>query len=166
MLVCIGVDLGLSGAIAAIGPDPGTAHVADLPTIPTDGGKRLDTRGILELIRQWWPAKGTAMLVFEDVRARMQGNGGRAFNSMRSQTSLIESRGILLATCDVLRLSPVLVQPASWKRKYGLIGAEKDASRQTALRLFPKMEPALKRKADHNRAEALLLAHYLYSAEL
>jgi crossover junction endodeoxyribonuclease RuvC len=62
----------------------------------------------------------------------------------------------VLAACDV----PVhLVTPSVWKRGMGLIGADKEASRALALRLFPQVT-GLDRKMDHGRAEALLMGHW------
>ena len=49
--------------------------------------------------------------------------------------------------------------PSVWKRRYGLLGRPKDASRTRALELFPAAAGWLTRKLDHGRAEALLLAH-------
>lgn len=52
--------------------------------------------------------------------------------------------------------------PAVWKRRLGLSGKDKEASRLRALKLFPHCKDIL-RKRDHNRAEALLIAHFTRS---
>ncbi|KAL9268539.1 Holliday junction resolvase MOC1, chloroplastic-like protein, partial [Drosera capensis] len=39
-------------------------------------------------------------------------------------------------------------------------GTSKDESRKLASALFPSLSPMLKRKKDHGRAEALLIAAY------
>ncbi len=44
-----------------------------------------------------------------------------------------------------------------WKRLQGLVKKDKEAARLKAQRLFPWA--SLKRKKDHNRAEALLIAY-------
>lgn len=51
-------------------------------------------------------------------------------------------------------------RPNEWKQAMGLAGKDKEAARQKALKLFPSCE-GIKRKKDHNRAEALLLALYV-----
>jgi crossover junction endodeoxyribonuclease RuvC len=51
-----------------------------------------------------------------------------------------------------------LVTPGVWKRHAGLIGKEKDASRELAARLYP--QATLNLKKHHGRADALLLARY------
>jgi hypothetical protein len=52
------------------------------------------------------------------------------------------------------------VAPALWKRALRLRGQDKEGSRQYALNLFPHAHHLLKRKADHNRAEAALLGYF------
>jgi len=50
------------------------------------------------------------------------------------------------------------VAPGVWKRHFGLLKKPKDASRLMALERFPNCANELKRKRDHGRAEALLIA--------
>ncbi|WP_449369534.1 hypothetical protein [Thiomonas sp.] len=65
--------------------------------------------------------------------------------------------------CTVMACSPYSKQPGRWRPR-AMRGAalalspDKEAARAMATRLFPAID--LLRKADHNRAEALLLAHY------
>lgn len=51
------------------------------------------------------------------------------------------------------------VHSTRWK-KFFRLGADKEASRALATRLYPSAAPLLSRKKDHGRAEALLLAHW------
>jgi len=51
-------------------------------------------------------------------------------------------------------------RPNEWKQKMGLAGKDKEVARQKALKLFPRCGD-IKRKKDHNRAEAILLALYV-----
>lgn len=52
----------------------------------------------------------------------------------------------------------IRVFPQAWKKHMGLIGKDKDASRLLAQQWFP--DAPLKRKKDHGRSEALLIAKY------
>jgi len=54
------------------------------------------------------------------------------------------------------------VTPAKWKKHFGL-SSEKEQSRAMASKMFP--EAALHLKKHHDRAEALLLARYLWEIE-
>lgn len=51
-----------------------------------------------------------------------------------------------------------LVTPQQWKRHHGLLGADKDAARAVASRMFPGA--SLARTRDVGRADALLIAAY------
>jgi hypothetical protein len=63
--------------------------------------------------------------------------------------------GIWLGVLAALALPYTRVRPAIWKRALGL-GKDKEQARLRAMQLFPQAD--LRRKRDHGRAEALLLA--------
>lgn len=52
------------------------------------------------------------------------------------------------------------VQPAVWKRRAGLIGASKSASRHLATATWPDHAPAFRKARDDGRAEAALIARH------
>ena len=159
-MIAWGIDIGLTGALSRI-DRRGDAVVLDMP-VKADGtkGNRIDGRELYKLIRQHTPAGEPLVIVFEDVRPRPTGNGGQQGNTIHSQGSLMRTRGAIEAVLDVLGVRAEVVQPQTWKRWFGLLRADKDASRQRALVLYPAAAHMLARKKDHNRAEALLLAHY------
>jgi len=158
--IALAIDIGLTGALAAV-DSFGTARVIDLPTVPDGKSRRLCGRALLAAIRQFVPPGEPALLVFEDVRPRPMGNGGTHGNTMHSQGSLMRSRGIVEAVADIAKLTVSTVQPATWKRHFGLLRTEKGASLERARVLYPTLAGELKRVKDHNRAEAVLLAHWL-----
>lgn len=187
-MITIGIDIGLNGAIAAVDAK-GAAVVRDIPTKPEGkprqsvnrktGKKsqkqpyRIDGRALLKILREFVPIGEPALIVFEDVRARSTGNGGEATNSMGSQGSMMQSKGVVQGVVDITNLGSDAVQPQSWKRHYGLLlkrqDGEKDseferrkksASMDKARALFPMIAHDLARVKDHNRAEALLIARY------
>lgn len=162
-MILIGIDIGLSGAVAFIDSAGGACAIEDMPTVPDGERQRLDGRGLADILHRHWPAGEKALAVFEDVRPRPQTNGGARGNTMYSQGSLMRSRGTVEAVLDVVagdRLRAVVIQPQAWKRFYGLIGEQKGGSREKALALYPAAQPQLRRVKDHNRAEALLIAHF------
>ena len=159
-MIALAIDIGLTGALAAV-DSFGKAQVVDLQTVPDGKTRRLCGRQLIVAIRSLVPAGEPALLVFEDVRPRPMGNGGAHGNSMHSQASLMRSRGIVEAVADIARIEVSTVQPATWKRHFGLLKQEKGASREKALALYPALAAELKRVKDHNRAEAVLLAHWL-----
>lgn len=155
-MVLLGIDPGVSGAVAAIGP--AGACVADMPTLSTPSTgrtqRKIDPRGLADLLRRMVPADQTCLVVLEDVHAMPGGKSGSAAN-----TSLMHSKGVIEGVLGVMRLDMQLVSSQRWKGLYGL-KSDKTASLDTACRLYPSMAGHLKRQLDHNRAEALLLAHY------
>ena len=54
------------------------------------------------------------------------------------------------------------VRPAKWKKYFGLINAEKDASRTKAIEMFPYFSSQLSKKKDSNKADAILIASFYY----
>lgn len=67
--------------------------------------------------------------------------------------------GAWQALCSIVTPDYEIVSPRKWKKALGLT-SDKEESRKLAIKLYPGMEEQLSRKKDHNRAEALLLAHY------
>ena len=79
-------------------------------------------------------------------------------NAVQTQGSLMRTLGAIEAVVECLRWRVVPIEPQTWKRWYG-IGADKGKALEAARKLYPAC-PDLARAKDHNRAEALLLAHY------
>lgn len=155
-MIVIAVDIGVTGAISAIKPG-GAAEVHDLPTLAVAGKRmvrrRIDARGLAEMVRRLVPAGEVAIGVIEDIHMR-PGNGGAA------TASLSHSRGVVEAVLELARVGVNVVSPATWKRHMGLLGEDKAASLDLARGLYPCTAHMLTRAKDHNRAEAILLAHY------
>lgn len=158
-MIAIGIDIGLTGAVGAV-DHRGLACVQDIPTVTDPDGKRIDGRALLELLRRLASPAEPCTVVFEDVRPRPLGNAGRHGNTMHSQGSLMRSRGIVEAVLDISRMRFQVVQPQTWKRHFNLLKSEKGDSLQMARTLYPSAAKDLARVKDHNRAEALLIAHW------
>lgn len=156
-MILIAFDVGLTGAIAAI--DHRSAQVVDIPIVEDENGKRIQGRLLITLLRQFIPPGEPFMAVMEDIRVRP--TAGRMM-SHKIETSLVRCRGVIEAVLDIAGCPSVLyVNPSVWKRAMGLLKAEKGQSLEIARRLFPGQAHNLLRQMDHNRAESLLLAHYV-----
>ncbi len=154
-MIVLGIDIGLTGALAAV-DSHGTCSVADLP-LKADKS-RICGRQLLDLMRSFVAPGEIALLVTEDVQPRPQGNANRHGNTMFSQGSMMQSKGIVLAVNDIAKLELQLVHPQTWKKFYGLIGQDKSESMAKARLLYPEAD--LRLVKHHNRAEALLMAHF------
>lgn len=167
MVIHLGIDIGLTGAICALGPD--SLQLEDMPTTPK--GDAIDAFALAQLIRRLVPATEACQAVIEDVRPRPMGNANAHGNSMHSQGSLMRSRGAVEATLQILRIPTIVVQPQTWKREFGLLRkpgldgkrepVDKDAARLFAIGLWPHLGASgLHLKKHHNRADAALLARF------
>ena len=157
-MIVIGIDIGVTGAVAALDAH-GAPMIEDIPTLTIPGKRmvrrRVDPRGLAQILRRMVEPGATATVIFEDVHAFP---GVR--NSPQSQGSLMHSRGMVEAVVELARFTIHAVQPSTWKRFVGLIGEDKRQACKVAATLYPTAAPMLERVADHNRADALLLAHY------
>ncbi|NJM47942.1 MAG: hypothetical protein HC860_18685 [Alkalinema sp. RU_4_3] len=149
-MIFIGIDPGLSGAIVAILPNGIEFH--DMPILEVRKKTHLDYANLAHILRCY--SCGDVMAAIELVGA-MPGQG------VSSMFKFGQCYGAALATLASMQIPYQTVTPPVWKRAYRLVGCEKDESRSRALELFPTCVDSLKRKKDHGRADALLLAEYL-----
>lgn len=152
-MLIVGIDPGITGAIAAVTPSGRLEWWNDMPI--RDSGKRarkaheIDGAELARLLRPHVP--DIAEVWIEEVSA-MPGQG------VSSMFGLGDSRGCIRGVCEALGLSVQRVHPARWKKHYGL-DSHKEASLAAATRLYPTVG-AFSRKRDHGRAEAVLVALY------
>jgi len=142
-MVYIGIDPGASGAIAFIYSD-GSLEVFDY----------VDGRALGALASFTVAADSKA--VIEKVAA-MPGQG------VSSTFKFGMNFGVWIGRLEALKIPFDYVTPQRWKKvMFDSMprGNVKDMALDRARRLFPDMAGFLKRKKDHSRAEALLLAEY------
>ena len=97
--------------------------------------------------------KKEIIVVIEQVSA-MPGQG------VTSMFNFGQSFGVLKGICSAMQLSMYFVRPAKWKKYYGLIKTEKDASRTKVIEIFPYISSKLSKKKDSNKADAILIADF------
>ena len=149
-MTTIGIDPGISGALAWIRYGK-VLKVEDMPTIPKSTGKGLqvDANGLSTLLA----GNGSCHVFVEAVHA-MPGQGVTSMFSFGKSAGIIE--GILAA----YEIPYSLITPQKWKKRFGLTGKDKDASRGLCLREHPEIADRLTRKKDNGRADAILIAKY------
>ena len=166
-MVVVSIDPGLTGA-CAVQDHNGLRAVFDLPTMPIPGvgpsamvKTKIDAKALCELLRQHIPAGETARAVIEAV-----GTMGGKNNAIQTQGSLLRSLGAIEAVIECCRIPLEYAHPQTWKRAFGLIDSKLSASQakakamDCARRLYPACRD-IARVKDHNRAEAILLGHYV-----
>lgn len=140
----LGLDPGLSGAIAWIDRDGGHRfyNAIDMPVM--DG--RVNAAELSWHIEDLRPAYA----VVEQVGS-MPGQG------VASTFKFGMSYGIALGVLGAMEIPIVHVRPARWK-KFFSIGSDKEKGRALAIDTWPEASTFFSRKKDHGRAEAALLA--------
>ena len=99
--------------------------------------------------------KQNLRVIIEQVSA-MPGQG------VTSMFNFGQSFGILKGICSAMQLPMYFIRPAKWKKYFGLIKSEKDASRTKAIEMFPYFSSQLSKKKDSNKADAILIASFYY----
>lgn len=166
-MIVLGIDPGLSGACAVIDHN-GLRAVFDLPTMPIPGvgpkaliQNKIDGRSLRSLLlKHVPPGEVVGHAVIEQV-----GTMGGKNNSVQSQGSLLRTLGAIETVAECLKFPVEYVASTKWKRFYGLIDPNlKDSQRKAAsLRKARVLYPAcqdIPLAGDHNRAEAILIAHW------
>lgn len=152
-MIYVGIDPGINGAVAFI-PD---AHEGDYAPRVFDLPRhahvhRLDGFALARLIRENVPADREGSVWIEQIHAI----GGSA---MQSMGAMMKSVGVILGAVDCTRLPIHEVRPQAWKKLFRLT-SDKAACLDMARRLYPDLQDSLKRAKDHNRGEAVLIAHF------
>lgn len=162
----IGIDPGLTGALAMIGPD-GLEAVADIPTCVKGTiakvRNEVNGAGLSQLLREWVNGHADEVLIVIERVSSMPGQGVATMMSLGDTVGCI--RGVVQA-----RGYPLCwTEPQTWKKALRLTAPKcenknerqrmaKELVRARAVQLYPQAE--LARKKDHNRAEAILIARY------
>ncbi|RRU23597.1 hypothetical protein [Stenotrophomonas sp. 278] len=152
----IAIDPGLKGAIAVLADGFPTA-VLDMPTMEVDGRTEIDARAIAVFIREQRAAHPGAEVLACIERVRAMPAQGRK-QGAQSSMNFGDNYGKAKAVLELLGIPTIRAEPLSWKRRFGLVGQDKDASRQLALKRYPAAAHLLTRKKDDGRADALLIA--------
>lgn len=168
----IGIDPGVSGAIALIERPARTAHsqfvdVADMPTMVRNRTARVQKQEVnaaqlAKIIRTFAPDEAYVELVA--AIARRKGKKppckecGHEEGGMGAVSSFNfgDSFGIVKGVLGALGVRYELVTPGQWKTLAGLRGTTKAQSRTLAQRIFP--DAPLELAKHDGRAEALLIA--------
>ena len=158
-MLIIGIDPGISGAICFF-EDGQVKEMIDMPVMADGKKNKRQINGpqvyneILKRINKF--QKKDIIVVIEQVSA-MPGQG------VTSMFNFGQSFGVLKGICSAMQLSMFFIRPAKWKKYFGLIKTEKDASRTKVIEIFPYISSQLSRKKDSNKADAVLIASFFYN---
>ena len=158
-MLIIGIDPGISGALCFF-EDGQVKEIIDMPVM-ADGKKNKRQINASQTYNEISKRinklpKKDIIVVIEQVSA-MPGQG------VTSMFNFGQSFGVLKGICSAMQLSMHFVRPAKWKKYFGLIKTEKDASRTKVIEIFPYISSQLSRKKDSNKADAILIASFYYN---
>ena len=149
MTLTIGIDPGLSGALAVLSQSGDVEALADLPVIRDRSLAWIDGGELQRLLLG--ALNGRPARAYIERVSAMPGQG------VASSFNFGVGFGSILSIVQAWPLPIEFVTPAVWKRGLGL-GSDKRASLDRARLLFPTADLGL---AKHEgRAEALLIAYW------
>ena len=158
-MLIIAIDPGINGAICFF-EDGKVKEIIDMPTMAEGKKNKRQVNGpqiyneISLRINKF--QKKDIIVVIEQVSA-MPGQG------VTSMFNFGQSFGVLKGICSAMQLSLYFVRPTKWKKYFGLIKTEKDASRTKVIEIFPYISSQLSKKKDSNKADAILIASFFYN---
>ena len=153
-MIIIGIDPGLSGAIAVLKNNK-IKSIFDMPVMP-EGKKnkrQLNSAQLVELIKNNIEKNEEIVIVVEQVNA-MPGQG------VTSMFNFGQTFGAIKGICAALGLPIFFVRPAKWKKYFELINSSKDASRTKVIEMYPSISNQLSKKKDVNKSDAILIARF------
>ena len=158
--VYIGIDPGLSGAIACVDNNGRLLGVFDMPvtTLKINRGVRneISIPLLIEIFKTLKPKFNAEIFAcLEKVHGMPKMGGAAMFSFGRTY-------GHLEALLAALEISYEAVPPQTWKKAiFNAKAKDKDAARILAMQIFPHASSNFTRKKDDGRAEAALMAEYM-----
>ena len=160
-MILIGVDPGLTGAMAMLGHRGEYLHLEDIQTMqrmhaPRKGGvkNQVNCYAVKEHLRSWLQPYDK-----NEVHAVIELPIAFPGQQIQTVASSFLTAGHLEGVIQSMGIAHTLVLPSEWKKAMKLTSS-KEQSRAMALRAWPDAAHLLQRMKDHNRSEALLIARY------
>ena len=156
----IGIDPGLSGAIAVLENDK-VLKIYDMPVM-AEGKKnkrQLNSAQLVNIIKENIKNHDEINVVVEQVNA-MPGQG------VTSMFNFGQTFGAIKGVCAALSLPIFFVRPSKWKKYFELINSSKDSSRTKVIEMYPSIANQLSKKKDVNKSDAILIARFFSDTRL
>lgn len=154
----LGIDPGLTGALAIL--DAETLFIVDILDVPTYHTKtssrksgKVSNIDMFSLVSSLRPYKERIIMAIIEEPGAMPGQGLGSTFKFGKVCGQLEG---IIAGLDI-PIHPI--KPSVWKLALGL-EASKDSTLSEVKRLYPNQDHHFKRKKDHDRAEAVLLARF------
>ena len=151
-MIKIGIDPGLSGAIVFLEPNsPIEWH--RMPTMKTGSANRVNASALAAKIRPYW-------LLNKKIHAYVELVGSMPGQGVASMFSFGHSAGVIQGVLGAFEIPVTMVTPSQWKKRAGLTGQDKDASRTLAIQMFPFWRELDQKGVGQAYADAAFIALY------
>ena len=157
-MLVIGIDPGLSGSICFF-ENGKILEVVEMPTM-TEGKKNKKQVNASQIYNEI--SERISLIDKQNIRVVIEQVSAMPGQGVTSMFNFGQSFGTLKGICSAMQLPMYFVRPAKWKKYFGLINSEKDASRTKAIEMFPYFSSYLSKKKDSNKADAILIASFYY----
>ena len=151
-MIKIGIDPGLSGAIVIMeGNSP--IEWQRMPTMKTGSANRVNAPALAAMLKPYLYLD-KPLHAYVELVSSMPGQG------VASMFSFGHSAGVIQGVLGALEIPVTMVTPQSWKKRAGLVGQDKDASRTLAIQMFPFWRELDQKGAGQAYADAAFIALY------
>lgn len=151
-MIIVGIDPGLSGAVAFYDTVTKDIEIHDMPTVEVTRNGKAKRELSAAMLSEILTSRKVDGAFLERVNA-MAGQGVSSVFSFGRSSGIVEG---ILAAYDI---PTTLVTPQAWQKAVGQRGG-KDGSRERAMQLFPAQAALFSRKKDDGRSDAALIAYY------
>ena len=149
-MIKIGIDPGLSGAIVIMENNTPVAWYR-MPTMKTGSANRVNASALAAKIRPYW-------LLNKKLQAYVELVGSMPGQGVASMFSFGHSAGVIQGVLGAFEIPVTMVTPGQWKKRAGLTGQDKDASRTLAIQMFPFWRELDQKGAGQAYADAAFIA--------
>jgi hypothetical protein len=155
VFVFVGVDPGLEGAVVAIDRSGRLLSCLDMPTVNTKPRRELLVSGVAAHFLELVDEHGA-----ENIFATLEKHTPRPGQGISSQCKLARICGQVEGIVAALGIAYQVTHPRTWAKVMRDVPGTDAKARSViaASRRFPDLD--LKRKKDHNRADAALIAEF------
>ena len=151
-MIKIGIDPGLSGAVVVLEDDLPTEWYR-MPTMKTGAANRVNAAALAAIIRR-------TIFDDEETRAYVELVSSMPGQGVASMFSFGHSAGVIQGVLGAYRMPVKMVTPQAWKKRAGLIGKDKEASRTLAIQMWPEWRDLDKKGVGQAFADAAFIALY------
>jgi crossover junction endodeoxyribonuclease RuvC len=144
----MGVDVGSGGALVLM-EDEVPIEWMLMPTMKIGSATRVNAAMVSEFIEASHPYH-----IYVELVGAMPGQG------VSSMFNFGHSCGTIMGVIGAWGIPHTMVSPQVWKKRAGLIGKDKDASRARAIQLWPAWRDLDKKGNGQALADAALIARY------